>query len=295
MNRIVEIDLKNWDEIHWLANKLDGFIFRGQANACWELKTSIERCFEKYKPVLPMYENKEHWILHEFKEKFHLYSQHPPAESNNFEWLALLQHHGCPTRLLDFSESIYIAAYFAVSESTSDASIWVINTHSLKKQIYKELKLSYDEKNSLKDEINKHHVDLINQYISNQKNEDKPFFVIPLSSTKRSIRLSSQQGLFLAPLNMGDFEAKSYFMKNLAFSFGLSELTDFNKINLSELSIKKAFNFLSESIDIMKINIPQNIHSDTIRSLKRMNISEETLFPGLDGLAKSLILKEIRR
>jgi len=43
MNRLVEIHLKNGYEIHRLANKLDGFIFHGQADSHWELKTSIQR------------------------------------------------------------------------------------------------------------------------------------------------------------------------------------------------------------------------------------------------------------
>lgn len=38
-----------------------------------------------------------------------------------------MQHHGTPTRLLDFTQSIYIAMYFALIDSTTDACIWAIN------------------------------------------------------------------------------------------------------------------------------------------------------------------------
>jgi len=38
-----------------------------------------------------------------------------------------MQHHGAPTRLLDFTYSFYIAAYFALEESEKDCAIWALN------------------------------------------------------------------------------------------------------------------------------------------------------------------------
>lgn len=294
MSRFIEIELNSWSEIHVLADKLVNFAFRGQADSAWELNTSLERCFEKYNPMIPAYENKEHWVLHEFKEKFHLYSNHAPEEHNNFEWLALLQHHGCPTRLLDFTESLYIAAYFAVSESVSTASVWAVNLYSLRTRLHEQLNLSYDKGNSLKDETNRHHVALINKYVANQSNDEKPFFIVPLRSTKRSIRLSSQQGLFIAPINMGGFGGGKYFMKNLSNSFDSNGAIDFSEIELGEITNGGSFQKPSHSADLIKINISNSLHSDAVESLNKMNITEETLFPGLDGLARSLVNTEIR-
>ena len=36
--------------------------------------------------------------------------------ANRLEWLALMQHYGTPTRLLDFTRSPYVACYFALEE-----------------------------------------------------------------------------------------------------------------------------------------------------------------------------------
>ncbi len=65
-----------------------------------------------------------------------------PPNKNTWDILFLMQHHGLPTRLLDWSESLLTALYFAIKESstTNDAAIWVLdpfglNNKTIKKQI----------------------------------------------------------------------------------------------------------------------------------------------------------------
>lgn len=295
MNNFFEINIKAWSEIHVLADALRLFAFRGQAESGWDLNSSLERCFNKFNPIITIYENTEHWVLNEFKEKFHLYSDNPPDTTNNFEWLALLQQYGCPTRLLDFTTSLYIASYFAFSETVDTSSIWAINLPSLKERLHKELKLKYKKGEALKDEVNQSHIGLINRFIANQNTEDDgPYFVVPLSSIKKSIRLARQMGLFLAPIKLDGISGGYHFMKNLSKSFGSDEKINFSKIKITDFKKSGPYHVPYDSIDILKINIPINIQKESILSLNNMNITEETLFPGLDGLARSLINTVIR-
>lgn len=58
-------------------------------------------------------------MLAEFKRQARPFIERPLA--NEFEWMFLAQHHGLPTRLLDWSTNALVALYFAVSEATAVA------------------------------------------------------------------------------------------------------------------------------------------------------------------------------
>jgi hypothetical protein len=117
-------DLEKYDDVN--------YIFRGHTCAIWKLATSLERACERLYGSLERAMHMEKIVLREFRRRLHHYSQNVPSRKESLRWLSLLQHHGAPTRLLDWTYSIYIAAYFAAEQGSGDFAVWVVNKEWLK-------------------------------------------------------------------------------------------------------------------------------------------------------------------
>ena len=55
------------------------------------------------------------------------------------EWLSLMRHYGIPTRLLDWTHSFLVAAYFAVDDADKarDCAIWALDFNLIDDEIHK--------------------------------------------------------------------------------------------------------------------------------------------------------------
>ena len=96
-------ELKSFDGARWA--------FRGQGKD-WPLASTIERY--SCQPGVA-----EDYAMREFRRRIHHYSPSAPRRDDDLEGLALMQHHGAPTRLLDWTRSAQIAAFFAAESSIS--------------------------------------------------------------------------------------------------------------------------------------------------------------------------------
>lgn len=126
-NSFFEITPNNWEEAKDLGKLLDFCVFRGHADQSWELSTTLERaanCFNSPRQALWMHEKD---IINRFRARAHNYIQSPPKDEDYIEWLSLIQDYGGPTRLLDFTRSFNIAAFFAMEFAEKDLCIWAVN------------------------------------------------------------------------------------------------------------------------------------------------------------------------
>lgn len=124
----------SWTDLASRAAKCaDGrWILRGEGSRSYELKPKAGRVgTEKNAP-----RKKPHDLAHEsaalelFKRQARPYLTHSP--SSDIEWLAIAQHHGMSTRLLDWTESILAAAFFAVEAAGTRGDAVIYGVHGLR-------------------------------------------------------------------------------------------------------------------------------------------------------------------
>lgn len=119
-----ETVVTSFPALHEKVQALDSkfAIFRGVTNADYSLLTTAGRM--KIREEFKL-RDIEKLILKTFRERAVTFLEYQPK--NDWEWLAVAQHHGLPTRLLDWTRNALAAAYFAVrKEFTGDSAIYVI-------------------------------------------------------------------------------------------------------------------------------------------------------------------------
>ena len=100
-------------------------IYRGVTSSNYELIPKVGR---RLKAARPLEAKDERYILRLFKQRAIAHLHRAPVD--DWEWLAIAQHHGLPTRLLDWSRNPLVAAYFAVIEKhAGDSAIYVYRSN----------------------------------------------------------------------------------------------------------------------------------------------------------------------
>jgi hypothetical protein len=92
-------------------------VYRGQKSLDWDLSPGVGRIKLRSSES----EKEEKTMLRLFQEQAIRHLAFSPE--NDYEWLAIAQHHGMPTRLLDWSRNPLVAAYFAVEEEYDGDSV----------------------------------------------------------------------------------------------------------------------------------------------------------------------------
>src|SRR5690349_10949138 len=127
--RYRQVRLKSWESFlkYITDTPYTNWAFRGEQHAEWPLYSALSRYFQSFQIAPQAWPEQEERILRIFKRKAHQYLPQPPAIDDDLQWLALMQHHGAPTRLIDFTWSPYVAAFFALERATGEAAVWAVN------------------------------------------------------------------------------------------------------------------------------------------------------------------------
>jgi hypothetical protein len=262
------IPINSWDELRvaldvYTAQSL-AWAFRGLSSDQWLLRTSLERL-----DAVPVYEA-ERYLVSTFQRRAHHYISDPPQIDDELEWLALMQHHGAPTRLLDWTKSPYVALFFAVRDATDptgNSALWAIDLDWCKNQALIQINrqpafVAGTGGQPIQPDDSLSKPEFFRKVFLNEPTTSAGFtLVAPLQPFRMNQRLVIQQGLFLCPGNI----MLSFEQNLLAFASNL----DFAN-------------------HVHKFQIPNSLRLDALAALNKMNINQGTLFPGIDGFAQSL-------
>jgi hypothetical protein len=115
-----EIEINTVTALHDLIETYDAgtVIYRGVKSINLPLMPKVGRIVPP--PSIPSTEANEKEILRLFKERALRFLDYIPT--TDWDWLALGQQHGLPTRLLDWTDNPLVACYFAVEEPHDEAS-----------------------------------------------------------------------------------------------------------------------------------------------------------------------------
>jgi FRG domain len=255
--------ITSWDEFTAAIDELKPkdhvpWIYRGQAQD-WPLATSLERGLNAWEIDPSRARNIEAQLIREFRRRYKG-TDFDDVRKDTLYCLALMQHHGAPTRLLDCTYSPFVAAQNAIKDGAISNSgrhiVWCFFAGWIEPQVAERVGEDLLEERKYDVHRNDDSFDPLYQTSTPEK------FVLHENPFQLNERLSIQQGLFLCP---GSLEVS--FLDNLREMKGHD--SDKNIVKLC-------------------LELTKDTRVEFAKKLKLMNISSAALFPGLDGFSRSL-------
>lgn len=279
--KFYEIHIKEWNDLFKINQEfLSCFVFRGQGNADWSLETSLRRMVDEYhnrqydqdKPL-----EYEMNMIKDFKWRYPTYQSNPnmmPGVDDEIEWLSVMQHYGAKTRLLDFSFSLYVALYMALYGAFgTDIAVWAINIKMLQSQQRHKF-FSENNREPNEDEIYEGIYECAQEILHTRSYSESSLFIIRPKLCNE--RISRQQGLFLMPS-----------IVTRKFEDILSEYTSLEDPMILDGDKIENIHQCTDA-GVIKFVISNEMRYALSTALLQMNISAETMFPGVEGLAQSV-------
>jgi FRG domain len=240
-----EVFRDSWDP--GLRRHRSKHLFRGVGQAHFDTRTSLARLGGRYWQL-------EYHVLRAFR-KYATQEQVP--FDDDWNWIALGQHHGLPTRLLDWTYSPYVAMHFATAELAhydSDAALIIVDYHAAAQTLPNRLRSILSETGS--------HVftaELLRQYAPTLKEFDRQnasdAFVLFFEPPSLDERITNQFAVFSLMSNA-----------RLGFDSWLADVPAIGR----------------------KLILKRSLKWEVRDKLDQANVTERVLFPGLDGLSRWL-------
>ena len=220
--------------------------FRGTSRSGLGLHTSLSR-------IGGTFQVRERHLIRNFRKYAH---RSFVGDESLWNWLALAQHHGLPTRLLDWTYSPYVALHFVTSELQyfhEDGEVWSVNFVETNKDLPRQLRKMLDEEGS------------------------DVFTGRMLSGAAASLEALDALShdpfvLFLEPPSLDD---------RIVNQSALFSIMSNPCAVLHEWLEQREHAF-------RRVIIPAKLKWEVRDKLDQANISERVLFPGLDGLSRWL-------
>lgn len=225
------------------------YVYRGMTNASFPMVTSLRRnCKELQQTLEPA-------ILKNFAK--YAVMEDPTVAQSVWRQMFLGQHHGLPTRLLDWTQSALVALHFAVTDNhmesmdDHDCMVWrldIAELHALLPESYRAIMARY------KAEV--FSVDMLGEAASSLSQYDEDMgdhAMVVLEPPSIDSRIVNQYSFFsVTPMGMDRVE-----------------------------------DFLDRCTDnTVKYIIDKDLRWRIRDMLDQLNMSERIVYPGLDGLSR---------
>lgn len=218
--------------------------FRGQSDLDQTLVTSLARMGEESWRV-------EGAMLRAFRKYARFQTR---GYDTVWDWLAVAQHHGLPTRLLDWTYSPLVAVHFATAEHPDcDGVVWRVDFAKTNALLPKKLRALLEEEGA----------DVFTAELLHQA-------APTLSDFQKSAR--KEFLLFLEPPSLD---------ARITNQFALFSLMSDARTQLDRWLAKNPASF-------RRVVIPARLKGEVRDMLDQSNINERVLFPGMDGLSAYL-------
>lgn len=249
-----EIVIHDWDELQravfddvWddkVKRYRDNRIYRGTADQRWNLVPSLNR-------VCGHDLSLESQVFRSFRK--YGYAE-LAAYSGFWQLLPVAQHHGLPTRLLDWTYSPLVAAHFATEDTSCydrDGVIWCLDVTDFKAFLPEPLRQKLEDTGS-------------NIFTVGMLEKLMPNF-------DKMREMSAQPyAIFFEPSSMID---------RIANQYALFSVVSDPKVLLTQILV-------TQKIPCRKIIIPREVKLEIRDKLDYINISERMIYPGLDGVCR---------